>query len=172
MSIGSKKSAALSYMPPPRTNDSTRLESYIPLSRAWEGFCANLSLFLGFFLRCFDFVDRAFLVGVRRESEARDLLVTSETHNDHALRRTPEPLDLRDPHPDDRAAVRDQHQLRALVHSPRAGKLPTRLRELHGLDAEAAAALDRVVGDASPLAVALVGHDQDVVIFARDRGRD
>src|ERR1051325_6252959 len=51
MSIGSKKSAALSYMAPPKTDDATRLESYIPLYRVWEGFCANLPLVLGFFVR-------------------------------------------------------------------------------------------------------------------------
>src|ERR1051325_11353897 len=169
MSIGSKKSAALSYMAPPKTDDATRLESYIPLYRVWEGFCANLPLVLGFFVRS-GLV--ALALRFRSKRETRDLFVPAQAHHDHALRRPAEALDLGDRHPNHRAAGRHQHQLRELVHGARPRKLAARLGELDGLHTEPAAALDRVVGHPGPLAEALVGDDEDVVVLLRDGGRD
>src|ERR1043166_2399003 len=132
MSIGSKKSAALSYMAPPKTDDATRLESYIPLYRVWEGFCANLPLVLGFFVRS-GLV--ALALRFRSKRETRDLFVPAQAHHDHALRRPAEALDLGDRHPNHRTAGRHQHQPRELVHGAPPRAPAARPREADGLSA-------------------------------------
>src|SRR5581483_10017231 len=74
-------------------------------------------------------------------SETRHVLAVLEPHDDHALRRAPEALDLVDGHADHRAARRDQHHLVAVSDDPRAGELPLRVGQLDRLHAEAAATL-------------------------------
>src|SRR5213078_3081679 len=90
----------------------------------------------------------------------------------HALRRATEALELLDGDADDRPAVGDQHHLVALTHHARARELALRLRELNRLHAHPAAALARVLADPRALAVAVLGHDEQVRVVVRDGDRD
>src|SRR5439155_14046701 len=77
--------------------------------------------------------------------EGGDLLTFPEPHDDHALRRSPESLELLDRDADHGAAVRDQHHLVALADDAGAGELAFRLRQLDRLDSHPAASLARVL---------------------------
>src|SRR5438034_3267683 len=172
MSIGSKKSAAFSYTIVYLQRGTLPLLKVIPVWFQFEkvpaDFFANLCVLCGFFRGRLV----GALIGFGREGDAGDLLALAKAHNDHTLRRAPEPLDVAHRHPDHGAAGRDQDQLLAFLHGGRAGELAAGFRQLDGLDPEPAPALDRVVRDARPLAVSLVGDDEDVELLARDRGRD
>src|SRR5579864_5842469 len=114
----------------------------------------------------------AVLVGLDHRRERRHALVAAEPHHDHALRGAAEPLDLVDRHPNDGPAGRDEHDLIAVAHDAGAGERPLRLGELNRLHAHAAATFDRVVADAGALAVAVLGHDEEVGVVLRDVHRD
>src|SRR5262249_34493603 len=106
-------------------------------------------------------------------SERRDgLVVAAEPHHDHALRRAAKALHVLDRHPDHGACGGDDHHLVAVAHHARADEVAALPGELHGLDAYAAAALDRVLGDARPLAVAVLGHDEEIRVVLGDVDRD
>src|SRR2546430_6005273 len=158
MSIGSKKSAAFSYTIVYLQRGTLPLLKVIHVWFQFEkgpaDFFANLCVLCGFFRGR---LVGALVIAFRREGDAGTLLALAKAHDDHTLRRAPEPLDVAHRHPDDRATVRDQDQLLAFLHGSRAGELAAGLRQLDGLDPEPAPALDRVVRDARPLAVSLVG---------------
>src|SRR5579884_2327071 len=92
-------------------------------------------------------------------SERGDRLALAQAHHDHALGGAAETLDVLDGHLDHRPAGRDQHHLVAVADDAGAGEAAAGLAELDGLDAEPAAALPRVLGDAGAIPVAVLGHD-------------
>ena len=104
--------------------------------------------------------------------ERGDELALAEPHHDHALGRAAEPLDVLDRHLDHGAAGGDQHHLVAVADDARADEVAAGLGELDRLHAHAAAALARVLGDAGALAVAVLGHDEQVGVVLGDLGRD
>ena len=63
-------------------------------------------------------------------------------------------------------------QLLVLAHDQRAGERALALGQLDRLDALRAAALDRVVGDRGALAEAVLGHDEQLGVVARDVHRE
>src|SRR5438270_8556236 len=103
-----------------------------------------------------------------RRQARHTLIVALEAHHDHALRRAPRPLDVVDRHPDHRPAGRDQHHLVPVADDACSGELALRLRQLNRLDTEAAAALAWVVGESRALAVAVLGHDENVALVDAD----
>src|SRR5439155_20149286 len=74
------------------------------------------------------------VVGLDHRRERGDSLVAAKPHHDHALRRTPEPLDLVDRHPNHGAAGRDEHDLVAVANDPGPGERALRLGHLDRLD--------------------------------------
>src|SRR5262245_11002783 len=113
------------------------------------------------------------LVRLDHGSERRHLLPLAQSHYDHALRRPAETLDVPDGDPDHGAAVRDQHHLVVVAYHAGTDQMPSGLGQLHGLHAQAAATLARIVGELGPLAVAVLGHDEQVALVDADHvGRD
>ena len=190
--IGSRRSTCLRdtpYVAPSQSESTPRVESYSSLNRVWRGnpsFARQLSgaATAGSSAEpaarlAVRRLDAATCVGtgcsssdVDHRGERRDRLVAAEPHHDHALRRAAEALDVLDRHADHGAAGRDEHHLVAVADDAGAGEGALRLGELDRLHAHAAAALDRVVGDARALAVAVLGDDEQVGVVLRDVDRD
>src|SRR5437868_12309816 len=167
--IGSRKSTCLL----PITMVSTLTPSPTPRLRVIEGIVAfwkgSLPESPPFGVaRLLGRLGLAVLVRLDNRRERGHPLVAAEPHDDHALRRAPEPLDLVHRHPDDRSTGGDEHHLVAVAHDPCACERALRLGELDRLHAHAAAALDRIVGDARALAVSVLGDDEEIGVVLRD----
>src|SRR5262245_36634003 len=181
-SIGSRRSTCLlAAIPLSRRGQDPSARRYTALERFCEGFRPKKPLkWRGSGL--FDFSDgrrrRAVLryrglVRLDHGGERRHLLPLAQSHYDHALRRPAETLDVPDGDPDHGAAVRDQHHLVVVAHHAGTDQMPSGLGQLHGLHAQAAATLARIVGELGPLAVAVLGHDEQVALVDADHvGRD
>src|SRR5688500_16387502 len=109
---------------------------------------------------------------VHHGCESRDALPTLETHDDHALGRAPEPLDVLDGHADHLPARRHEHDGVAVPDHEGAGELAASLRELNRLHAHGPTALGRVLVDEGALAVAVPRHDEKVGVITGDVGGD
>ncbi len=101
-------------------------------------------------------------------SERRDLLALAKAHDDHALRGAAGAADPVDRDLDHGAAVGDEHHLVAVANDPRAREAALAFGQLRGLHAHRPAALHRVVADARPLAVAVLGDDEEVRVVDGD----
>src|SRR6266481_2811755 len=180
--MGSRRSTclliAIRVPVPSRKSTPSVLESYRPEACDWEEVDAEISPLRGRDSGRFGRgsrilgVARLGIVGVDHRGERRDPLVAAEPHHDHALCRAAEPLDVLDGHPDHGAAGRDEHHLVAVANDSGAGERALRLGQLNCLDTHPASALARVVGDACPLAVAVLGDDEQIGVVLSDVERD
>src|SRR5438067_11020839 len=157
--MGSRRSTCrLTAITPSPRRVLTPFESYRDLRRLLEGGAASAERLapvaqcsvaeLGVAVRLIGLDDR-------RKRRHR-LVVAAKPHHDHTLGRAAESLDLLDRDSDHGARGRDQHDLVAVADDARTDEVAARLGQLHGLDSHAATSLGRILGDARPLAVAVL----------------
>src|SRR5262249_22237021 len=100
--------------------------------------------------------------------DADELLLARQTNQRHALRIAPDARDFGSARADQRAEIRDQHQLVILAELHGADQRAVPLRALDRDDALRAAALARIFGELGALAEAALCRRQDVVVALDD----
>src|SRR6185312_13808195 len=118
-------------------------------------------------LFAFDDLDRrrlhlaGFVLALGERLDGDHVLALVDAHQPHALRVTAQRRDALDRDADDLAAVGDEHEVLLVGDEAATHDLAVALGGLDGDDAEAAAALDRVLGDRGALAVAVLAHGHE-----------
>src|SRR3954452_15643618 len=98
---------------------------------------------------------------------AHDVLV-AQVHQPDALRGAAVARDALDARALHHSVLRDEDEVEVLADDQSAGETALLLGQLDRLHAHRAAALARVVGDRGALAVAVVGHDEELGVVPRD----